>query len=261
MRRVLISVHDVAPAYLGEIRWLLRELDRLGARPRNLLVIPNHRGQGDLRQFPELVALLQEEVALGSEIVLHGYTHSRVGAWRGDLLTKFRAALFASDVAEFVSVEWPEARARLLAGQVILQDVGLGAVGFCPPGWLHTGELADLLRELGFAYLVEMLFLYDLQVNRPVVTPWMGFMGTGRLHEEGAQLGARLLAPWRASASSVSVFLHPQGAPHSPICRRVLRELSSLLKEGGGVPTTYAAAIGAASSQHHHPGAQRSGDD
>jgi predicted deacetylase len=130
-----------------------------------------------------------------------------------------------------------------LAGREILAErVGWRRAGFCPPGWLHTAELPDLLRELGFTYLVEMLFLLDVQLRRRLVTPWMGFMGTSRFHEELAQLGAHLLAPWRTRARLVSVFLHPQGAPRSPVCQRVLRELAQEF-ERGGVPLTYGEAI------------------
>jgi predicted deacetylase len=207
-----------------------------------LLVIPFHHGRDDLRRCPELVELLREEVARGSEIVLHGYTHARAGCWRGDQLTVARAALFAREVAEFASLEWPEQRARLIAGREILAACGLETTGFCPPGWLHTAELPDLLRELGFTYLVEMLFLLDVQLRRRLVTPWMGFMGTSRFHEELAQLGAHLLAPWRTRARLVSVFLHPQGAPRSLVCQRVLRELAQEF-ERGGVPLTYGEAI------------------
>lgn len=241
-RQVLVSVHDVAPRYLEEIRWLLGELDAIGARPRSLLVIPRHEGRDDLRQASTLRALLEEEVERGSEIVLHGYTHARAGPWRGDPLTILRAAAFAREVAEFASLEWAEQRARLLAGREILAEAGFTTVGFCPPGWLHTGELPELMRELGFVYLVEMLFLVDVRDGRRLATPWFGFMGTGWLHERGAQLGARLLSPWRAVAPRLSVFLHPQGAPRSPTCRQVLRSLARTL-ERGGIPTTYAAAI------------------
>lgn len=242
MRQLLVSVHDVAPAYLEEVCWLLAELDAVGARPRSLLVIPYHRGQDDLRRHPELVRVLEAEIAQGSELVLHGYTHARARRWRGDPLTVTRAALFAQEVAEFVSLEWQEQRARLIAGRELLTSLGFQTVGFCPPGWLHTPELPALLRELGFAYLVEMLFLVDVRNERQLTTPWMGFMGTGWLHEGLAQLGARLLGPWRAVAPRISVFFHPQGAPHSPVCRRVLRQLAQELERGGEL-STYAAAI------------------
>jgi predicted deacetylase len=242
-RRVLVSVHDVAPAWVEEVRWLLRELDAIGARPRSLLVIPCHNGRDDLRRCPELVELLQVEVANGSEIVLHGYTHARAGRWRGDPLTVARAALFAREVAEFVSLEWQEQRARLLAGREILEELGLPTRGFCPPGWLHTAELPDLFRELGFTYLVEMLFLLDVQLRRRLVTPWTRIHGDEPLPRRNyAQLGAHLLAPWRTRARLVSVFLHPQGAPRSPVCQRVLRELAQEF-ERGGVPLTYEEAI------------------
>jgi predicted deacetylase len=236
-RAVIVSVHDVAPANLAGFRWLLGRLDELNVQPRSLLVIPCEGGQDDLRHCPELVDLLHEEVRRGSEIVLHGYTHQRAGPWRGSLATRVRAALFAREAAEFASLSWPDQRARLLAGRQLLHELGFEVRGFCPPAWLSTPDLPDLLRELGFRYLVEMLWVHDLKFCRRLPTPWLGYLGSRPLDERLVQVGAALLHPWRERAAAVSVFLHPQGAAGSPACARVLRELARLLSERK--PVTY----------------------
>uniref|UniRef100_A0A831TI17 DUF2334 domain-containing protein n=1 Tax=Thermorudis peleae TaxID=1382356 RepID=A0A831TI17_9BACT len=234
---VIVSIHDVAPANLVEVRWLLGRLDELGARPRSLLVIPSDRGEGDLGRFPELVETLQAEVRSGSEIVLHGFTHRREGPWRGSLATRVRAAAFAREDAEFASLAWPDQRARLQAGRQLLRDLGFEVSGVCPPAWLSTPELPDLLRELSFSYLVEMLWVHDLRSRRRIAVPWLGYLGAGPVNETLVWAGAALLRPWRAHAPAVSVFLHPQGASRSPACARVLRELAQLLRERR--PVTY----------------------
>lgn len=239
--RVVVSVHDVAPAYLTEIRWILSRLDELNAWPRSLLVIPCANGQDDIRRCPELVALLYQEIQKGSEVVLHGFTHRRVEAWRGSPLTRARAALFARQVAEFASTGWPEQRARLLAGRAVLQDIGIEVSGFCPPGWLSTPELPELLRETGFRYLVAMSWLQDLAHGRRIPTPWLGYIGTGGLREELVSVGAALLSPWRRRSRVISLFLHPQGASYSPACARVLLELARLLRERR--PVNYAELL------------------
>lgn len=239
---VVVSIHDVAPAYTAEVVWLLRQLDAIDAVPRSLLVIPYERGQDDVRQSAELVALLQEEQARGSEIVLHGYTHRRAGAWRGSPLTIARAAGFARHVAEFASLDWQEQRDRLLRGRQLLAEIGLQTSVFCPPGWLHTGELPDLLREIGFRALVEMLWLHDVECRRRVVTPWFGYMGAGVLNETLTQLGAIALTPWRTSARVLSVFFHPQGASRSRVCAHTLQMLAQVLDRGAR-PMTYAQVL------------------
>jgi len=228
---VLISVHDVTAATLSEVRWLLERLDDMVARPRNLLVIPCDSERDDIRRHPELLQLLHREILHGSEIVLHGYTHRRAGAWAAPLLTRARAALFARQVAEFASLPWPQQRARLLAGREVLSDVGINTRGFCAPGWLSTAELPGLLAETGFRYLVEMSSVYDLDRRHRMTTPWLGYMGVGRVHEVLVGAGAVLLAPWRQRSPAVSVFLHPQGAPGSSACARVLRDLARLLSD------------------------------
>lgn len=240
-RVVIVSIHDVAPANLAEVRWILERLDTLGARPRSLLVIPSDRGQGDLCHFPELVDTLQSEARRGSEVVLHGFTHRRAGPWRGSLATRVRAAAFAREDAEFASLAWPDQRTRLQTGRQLLRDLGFEVSGFCPPAWLSTPELPDLLRELGFRYLVEMLWVHDLRFRRRMAVPWLGYLGSGPLNEGLVRAGAALLRPWRAHAPAVSVFLHPQGASRSPACARVLRELAQLLSERR--PVTYAELL------------------
>ena len=65
MQRMVVSVHDVAPGTLEEVRYLLRRLDAIGVGRRVLKVVPAAT-DGGLAGNPELLALLGEEVALGS---------------------------------------------------------------------------------------------------------------------------------------------------------------------------------------------------
>lgn len=240
-RRVVVSIHDVCPDTLPEVRWLLDRLNEMHLRPRSLLVIPWSRGTDDLTRFPDLCDILLDEVRQGSEIVLHGYTHQRADALRGPYMTRARAALFAHSVAEFVSIPWTEQRARLLAGRAALAAIGVKPVGFCPPGWLYTHELPDLLREQGFHFLVDMVRVVDVRTQRVIATPCAGYVGAGPVHEALVGLFTSFLAPWRARSAVVSVFLHPQHAPHRAACARTLRHLAVLLSERK--PVTYGDTV------------------
>lgn len=240
-RSLIVSVHDVAPSSFEEVRWLLARLDEAGARPRILKVIPNEDGTRDLRACPELVALLQHEVTLGSEIVLHGYTHHAAGAYRGPWVGRLRARLFAGTAAEFLSLDSSRMARRLTAGRQILARAGLETSGFCAPGWLAPPELPRLLRSLGFRYLVGMATLSDLRSARRVSMPWLGYMGAGALQERLLGLGGgatRVLAPL---VPVVKVFLHPQSAPESEACAQVLCTLRGLLHDRR--PVTYAELL------------------
>lgn len=238
-RSLVVSVHDVAPSTLAGVRWLLGRLDALGVAPRVLKAIPLEGGDAgaDLRRHPEVGALLREEAARGSEIVLHGYTHRAAGPPRGDPLLRLRARLFAAPVAEFLGLEAGAIRERLLAGRAVLRDVGVEARGFCAPGWLAGPGVRPALAELGFRYDLGMLAIRDLERGRTLRVPSLGYMGAGGAYEEAvAVAGGLTLAAW-SGAPALRLFLHPQGAPDSAACRRSLRVLARLLR--GRRPVTY----------------------
>lgn len=242
-RQVVVSIHDVAPAWLAEVRWLLAALDDLGARPRVLKVTPLDGGRDALACCPELVALLRAETAASSEIVLHGYTHRAAGPLRGSWPRRMQARLFAGRDAEFQTLDACAMAERLFRGRAALRELGLDPVGFCAPAWFADPGLPDILRALGFRHYVGMASLYDLAADRRQWLPWYGAMGAGPAHETLIRLGGRLCMAAEPRAPVVKVFLHPQGAPRSAACRRTLLQLRQLLRERR--PTTYAQLLAA----------------
>jgi predicted deacetylase len=238
---VVVSVHDIASPLTSEVRHLLAALDAIGARPRVLKVVPNADGKRDLRDDPELVRVLAAEVAAGSEVVLHGYTHCVAGPLRGPWSTCLRAWLFAGTAAEFVTLDAAQMLERLSAGRQILRSVGLEPRGFCAPGWLAPPELPRLVRQCGFHYYVSMATLWDLTADRRLRTPWLGYMGAGAVQEQLVGLGGRALLAMDPRAPVVKVFLHPQGAGHARACDRILCLLARLLRERR--PVTYGTLL------------------
>lgn len=228
-RRLVVSVHDVAPSTVQATRRLLAALDGVGARPRVLKVVPNERGRGDVRPGDDLAQLLRAERAAGSEVVLHGYTHQVAGRLRGPWIERVRARLFVPTGAEFLSLDAGEMASRLERGRGALRGVGVEASGFCPPGWVATAEVLPVLRTLGFRYYVGMASVRDLRSGDRVATPWIGYVGAGGIQEVLVGLGNAAAAGASRWSPVIKVFLHPQGAPDAPACRRVLRSLARLV--------------------------------
>lgn len=244
-RRLVVSVHDVSPPNLAEVRWLLERLDALGARPRVLKVIPNEAGRAPVGEDQGLVDLLHHEATHGSEIVLHGYTHRAAGRLRGSAVDRLRARLFAGDTPEFLSVTWEEAARRIEAGRAALNEAGVPPAGFCPPAWLADGDLGDLLRKRGFRYLLTFGGLHDLERGRLRTMRAVGYMGAGPIQERLVAV-ERLLMVAASTGSPAAfpvlrVFLHPRAASRSPACSAVLRSLERLLRSR--TPVTYAALL------------------
>jgi predicted deacetylase len=236
-RWLIISVHDVSPAHCREVRRLLALLDDLGARPRVLKVVPNEAGRGDLRQHPDLVELLRGEVQQGSELVLHGYRHRAPAPPRGPWTVWLRVRLFARSAAEFTALTNAEMLHRILAGRHILHAVGLDAQGFCAPGWLALPELPAVLRAAGLRYYISMGSVQDVLTGQRISTPWLGYMGADPLQEWLVGLAGHMTLELAPRLPVLKLFLHPQGAPTAPACRRTLQSLERLLQ--CRVPVTY----------------------
>lgn len=242
-RRVVISVHDVGPSNLAAVRWLLDRLDALGVGSRVLKVIPNESGRAPIAEDRDLVALLREEAAHGSEIVLHGYTHRVAGALHGSALDRLKALLFAGGSAEFLSLSKEEAAERVEAGQAALEEVGLHPIGFCAPGWLGDGDLRGLLRQRGFRYCLTFAAVHDLRRGARWTIPAVGYMGAGPIQERLVGVERALVVGGSAALPVLRVFLHPQGAERSAACAAVLGALERLLRRR--TPVSYAALLGA----------------
>jgi uncharacterized protein len=235
---LVVAIHDVAPEYLDDVRFLLTALDQFDARPRVLKVIPQH-----LSESRDLLALLRQEQERGSEVVMHGFAHRTTGRLRGPLLGRLRARIFAPHAAEFISLSPADMEARLRTGREILGTVGIGVRGFCAPGWLEAPDLRAALRVTGFRYDVTMTRIIDLQAGRAIATAWIGYMGAGAVQEHfvGVATGINLLTV--PLDRVVKVFLHPQHARSSSACRRILDVIPTLMRDRSLV--TYGQLIGA----------------
>ena len=239
---LIVAVHDVAASTLDEVRWLLGRLDDAGVPRRVLKVIPGEPATPD--RVADLRALLAEEAAAGSEIVLHGWTHRADGRPRGGAWDRLRTRLFAGDAAEFMAIDAAEMGRRIACGRQWLAEIGLGAQGFCPPGWLAAPGLATAARAEGFRYLVLLRGLRDLRDGRWLVLPPRGYMGTGAVQERlvgvgGTVLSRPLIAALRSPAQRI--FLHPQGASRARACATTLAEVGRLARRHP--VTTYSALL------------------
>jgi uncharacterized protein len=234
---LVVAIHDVAPEYLDDVRYLLERLDKAAIRPRVLKVVPEH-----LRASPDLIALLREEQGEGSEIVLHGFSHQSHGRFRGPWSSLLRAMIFAPQAAEFLTITPTEMELRLRAGREILASAGLEVRGFCAPGWLESPDLRAMLGRTGFRYDITMTRVVDLQADNTIVMAWLGYMGAGAVQEHlvGVADGLNLLAA--PLYGVVKVFLHPQGARRSSACHRILDLIPTVMRDRSLV--TYGQLVG-----------------
>lgn len=243
-RRVIVSLHDVAPPFEAAIRQQIELLAEIGVRRLVLKVVPNWHGAYPLHDSPTFAALLRAQYQAGSQLVLHGLEHRpyRHRPFQGPWLSRLRARLFAADAAEFLTLSVDEAEAALQHGLACFEQAGLPRpTMFCAPGWLHNAEVETALRRVGLRYLIGMFTVRDVSARRRVLTPAVGYMGASAGQEMGVQVLNVIVRQSALRAASVAkVYLHPQRDPAGTIVRRRLAELATMIERGGWRPATYA---------------------
>ncbi len=161
-----VSIHDVSPAWSTEVDQALAMCHAHKIKP-GLLVVPNFHGEWPLQQSPEYVSHLQQLQKSGHEIFLHGFYHqSRTKADAESNIAQQARWLFAQRVAsggeaEFSDVTRDEAIVRLNEGERVFARTGLISSGFIPPAWSMHPWFIAILKERGYRYCEDHLFIYD----------------------------------------------------------------------------------------------------
>jgi predicted deacetylase len=225
---LVVAIHDVAPPNSDGVRWLVRELDRMGIDKRVLKVVPHWKGREPIADDGPLVDLLSKEEAHASEIVVHGLTHATSGPLRGGWPTRARARLFAGADAEFVCYATNDAFNAARNARAELEALGLSPRGFCAPAWLAGPGIDGVLASIGYEFAVKFSGIVDLRHQRWLRAPAIGYMGAGPVAERLTRLENALTLRWPRAPRVLRVFLHPRNASTSPACAAILRALPGL---------------------------------
>ncbi|MCX7047991.1 MAG: DUF2334 domain-containing protein [Candidatus Sumerlaeota bacterium] len=139
----VVSVHDVAPLYAGEIATILQSLNSLVGPRVSLAAVPRFHGQSWSAEDRELIQCIKGN---SEEILQHGYTHERdQGCGVISALTRH------SD--EFAALSGQEALQRMRTGQAILQSAfGAPIAGFIAPSWRLSAGSRHAIWEAGYLF-------------------------------------------------------------------------------------------------------------
>lgn len=170
-RALVVSIHDVCPRFLAETREWLGILNAWDIRRCSLAVVPRYEDGASACGCGDLMDLLREQLRLGNEVVLHGYTHRRNGR-RLPFPARIRDALTTRGCAEFCTADAAEARERIARGKRELESaLQTPLQGFIPPGWWQAAGMHDVLLSLGFLFCTSTTALSILPRRRRVYAP------------------------------------------------------------------------------------------
>lgn len=170
-RRLLASIHDVAPRFAAQIDTLAERLDRhLGSARFAMLVVPDHWDQSPLTADMAFQARLRGWSDAGVEMFLHGWRH------RDDAPAGFKAKHMTAGEGEFSRLDHAEASRRLRAGRAVVEDaIGKTVAGFIAPAWLYSPAALAAVRDEGFALAEDHMKVWrpadgKILARGPVIT-------------------------------------------------------------------------------------------
>lgn len=231
-RRLLLSIHDVGPAFEGEIDALRAQLARRVPEGRiAMLVVPDHWGAAPLGAASGFAARLRGWSDLGVEMFVHGWFHRDVGIHAGGL-ARFKARHMTAGEGEFLGLGAAEAGRRMEEGKALIEDIiGRPVAGFVAPAWLYGPGAHEALRGSGFALAEDHLRVWHPPTGRilcrgPVIT-W------------ASRSRARILSSLAVAAFARSGLLrhdvlrmavHPGDTKVPELMRSIDRTLAALLR-------------------------------
>jgi uncharacterized protein len=214
---VLLSIHDVTPAWKGQVDALWQLCRERGATPA-LLVVPDWHGQWPLRAAPEYVQWIQDRAAEGAEVFLHGERHDEIGlkrSWRDSQ----RAFGKTNREGEFLTLDHDAAAQRITRGLRLFADLGLTPIGFVPPAWLCRDGTHTACAALKLPILEDDVAIYLTHTAQRLPSPVLRWSGRTDFRARGSAVQAAVRWRTQQQEPHFRIALHPMDLEH-PITRQ-----------------------------------------
>jgi len=227
MKYLVLAVHDATPAYLKNLKEISGWFDRNSLQPRCIKVIPNFLGRWSILDSQEFLDWLYEEKEKGSEIIQHGYIHYQPNREAKGLDT-IRRKLLTKDEAEFIGLDYQQARKAIAKGKEILEKAGFEPLGFTSPTWQQSKPTIKAIKDCGFRYYTTLSGLWPCQSRRRLFSVAMGFQGVNLTLEIINAAGNRVMQKTGLSCSPLArLVIHP---PFISGQRLIIKSLRASLK-------------------------------
>lgn len=174
-RRLLVSIHDVGPAFPHQVEQLYNLLAEILDGPHfAMLVVPDHWGANPLSGNAGFARQLRGWAEQGIEMFVHGWYHKDLAEHLGG--SAFKARYMTAGEGEFLGLSHDEAARRMSEGRDLIENIiGRETAGFIAPAWLYGEGALAALRESSFALAEDHMKVWQPQTGKilargPVVT-------------------------------------------------------------------------------------------
>ncbi|CAI8700324.1 putative deacetylase [Pseudomonas sp. IT-347P] len=233
---VLLVLHDVAPATWADYQPFVAAVDALGTVPMTWLVVPDFHRRNALDAHPAFRRVLDERVARGDELALHGYFHDDQEPAPTTARDWFMRRVYTHE-GEFYRLSREPALARLRAGIDVFQRYDWPLHGFVAPAWLMSDGTRQALRELPLSYTSDPQHLYRLPEFTAINAPGLVWSARSAWRRGLSKLVCEQREQRWRQAPVIRLGLHPVDMRHRFSRDYWLHTLERLLMEGR-VPMT-----------------------
>jgi len=228
-----VTIHDVAPATQARCQRLMASIERTGATPLTLLIVPYYHRQPSTPAFEQWV---EERLRRGDELALHGLTHLDDEVPVGNWADRLRRRWYTAGEGEFAALGRKSAEERFDAGQRWFAERGWPLRGFVAPAWLLSRDAWSALRAQPFDYTCTLTQLVALPKE-----------GRGARILNGRSIVFSTRAAWRRRLSLawngamvarqrrgrwMRFELHPDDGEHESVQRALMRWLDDARSAG-----------------------------
>ena len=210
-RRLVVSIHDVSPAFAEPVERLAEMIGGILGGPRfAMLVVPDHWGAAPLDRTPAFARRLREWADAGVEMFLHGWFHRDTSAHRSAAAT-VKARYMTAGEGEFLGLSADEAEYRMRAGrEMVEQAIGGPVAGFIAPAWLYGPGAISALKACDFALAEDHFRVWrpstDAVVARGPVVTWASRSPARTASSLAVAAAARAMPDW---LPTMRVAVHP----------------------------------------------------
>jgi uncharacterized protein len=168
-----VVIHDAAASTWSACARLKAAIAEVTDMPVTWLVVPRYHGKRPTRAFR---AAMDDALATGDELALHGYYHLDTEPCDG-AFARARRHWYTAGEGEFSSLSGPQAEARLRAGIDFFRSNGwpVSELGFVAPAWLLSRAADKAVQNGAFAYTSTVWEILDLRTTTRHFSPSLAY--------------------------------------------------------------------------------------
>lgn len=230
-RSLMLVLHDVAPETWPDYQPFVQAIDALGNVPMTLLVVPDFHHRNPLARHPAFCRLMEQRLAVGDELALHGFYHADDAPAPRTPWQWFMRRVYTWE-GEFYTLTQQQALERIGRGIEIFQRQHWPLDGFVAPAWLMSEGTRKALRQLPLSYTSDPQHFYRLPSFEALKAPGLVWSaGTAWRRDLSRRLSEWQLKRWQ-QAPSLRLGLHPVDMRHAQSRDFWLATVQRLLLDG-----------------------------